>query len=175
MVQSEVLAYVSVGSNIEPQENILSALDLLMARETVTGTSTFYRTEPLGRPEQEWFANGIWQIWTDTSPRDLKFGVLRHIEERLGRVRTADRYAARTIDLDIALYGDRVITEADLVVPDPDILERPFLAVPLLELGPDTVLPGSEVPLAELPVATATDDMVPLAELTLLLRRRLMV
>ena len=80
----------------------------------------------------------------------MKFGVLRAIERELGRVRTGDAYAARTIDLDILLYDDLVVEEEGLTLPDPDICRRPFLFLPLLDLDEHLRLPGAEKPLREL-------------------------
>ena len=165
-------AFIAVGSNIDPAENIPRAMDHLLRALTVTGVSTFYWTEPLDRPDQGRFANGIIRVETDSTPRELKFDVLRPVEAALGRVRTDDAYAARTIDLDVALFGDQVSHETDLILPDPDILERPFLAAPLLELAPGLTLPGSSAPLAEQPVAVTTDDMERAVELTEQLRGR---
>ncbi len=161
-----IRAYVSVGSNIAPDANVPAALAALMDRAEVTGVSTMYRTAPLNRPEQDPFANGVWRISTDVEPRPLKFEVLRPIEQSLGRVRTDDAYAARTIDLDVLLYGDLVLDEDGLEIPDPDILRRPFLAVPLVELEPELCLPGSGVALALHPVCGQTAGMVPLSDLT---------
>lgn len=145
-------AFVAVGSNIDPRQHIIEALSRLRERARVTATSTFYWTAALDRPEQPRFANGVWQVETDLPARRLKFDVLRIIERQLGRVRTADRYASRTIDLDVVLCGDLVVDEPDLRIPDPDIRTRPFISIPLLELAPDLILPDTGEPLAALPV-----------------------
>ncbi|MFP4057025.1 MAG: 2-amino-4-hydroxy-6-hydroxymethyldihydropteridine diphosphokinase [Candidatus Brocadiia bacterium] len=166
-------AYLAVGSNVEPEANIPRALELLGRRVRLVATSTFYRTAPLERPRQPPFANGAWHIRTELGARELKFRLLRRVEARLGRVRTGDRFAPRPIDLDLALYGEAVIEEPDLRVPDPHIRRRAFLAVPLLELAPDIVLPDTGERLAELPAAASRDDLVPHEELTATLRRRL--
>jgi 2-amino-4-hydroxy-6-hydroxymethyldihydropteridine diphosphokinase len=142
-----------------------------MARERVTATSTFYWTEPLGRPGQPRFLNGAWRVETERSARELKFDVLRPIESALGRERNADKYAPRTIDLDVVLYGDGMIEEPDLTVPDPDIRDRPFLAVPLLELAPELRLPDTGERLAELPVVGWANELLPACELSAKLRR----
>lgn len=168
-----VRVFIAVGSNIDPERSIPAALNRLQEDIEVTAVSTHYRTRPLGRPEQPPFVNGVWQAATALEPRVLKHDVLRPIEASLGRVRTGDRYAARPIDLDIALYGDVVVDEEDLVIPDPDIRQRPFLAVPLLELSPELRMPDTGERLASLPVAQQTDGLDPLAELTQLLRRRI--
>jgi dihydroneopterin aldolase/2-amino-4-hydroxy-6-hydroxymethyldihydropteridine diphosphokinase len=161
-----VEAFIAVGSNIRPEANITAALVLLSDVVHVTGISTMYRTMPLQRPEQSPFINGVWRIATELEPRVLKFETLRGIERQLGRVRTEDAYAPRTMDLDIALYGDCVIEEDDLVVPDPDVVKRPFLAIPIVELAPEIHLPGSERPLAEHPVCRLSEGMTALHELT---------
>lgn len=165
-------AFVAVGSNIDPDDNVVAALDLLIRATNVVGVSTMYRTAPLGGLRQPPFVNGVWQIRTSSGARDLKHGILRDIEASLGRVRTSDAYAARTIDLDIAIYGDLVINEPGLVIPDPDILKRPFVAVPLLELAPDLCLPDSGLRLADQPVCRAS-GLEPLPELTSRLRERI--
>ena len=90
------------------------------------------------------------RVETDLDPRDLKYGVLRRIETRLGRVRTPDRYAPRTLDLDLCLYGGLVIQKEDLTIPDPDLLTRDFLYIPLLDIDPDMVVPGTDLKLKQL-------------------------
>ena len=145
-----VTAYIALGSNIGPEKHIPAALAELAARCRVAAVSRFYRSRPLNRPEQADFINGACRIETGLSPRQLKFGVLRAIERELGSVRTGDAYAARTIDLDILLYGDLVVEEEGLTLPDPDICRRPFLFLPLLDLDEHLRLPGAEKPLREL-------------------------
>jgi len=136
-----VQAFIGVGSNIDPEINIPHALDLLRQSVRITGISTFYRTPALGREDQPPFYNGVVAVDTELPPCELKFAELRRIEERLGRWRGADRYAPRTIDLDLILYDDLVIEDEDLILPDPEIAQRAFLAVPLCELAPALVLP----------------------------------
>ena len=141
------IVLVAFGSNIEPEENIFQALVLLDEQCGVADVSTVYRTRALERPDQGDFLNGACRLSNAPQPRALKFDVLRPIEERLGRVRGPDKFAPRTIDLDIALYGGVVLDEPDIVVPDPDIRTRVFLAVPLSELAPQAVLPDDGVEL----------------------------
>ena len=149
---SSLDVYLSVGSNIDPERNIIEACLRLKVLVSAIETSTFYETDPLERPRQPSFLNGVWRIATDLPPRRLKEEVLRKIERELGRVRSDDKHAPRTIDLDIIIYGDRLIDEPDLKIPDPDIRVRPFIAVPLLELAPDLVLPDTGERLAVQPV-----------------------
>lgn len=161
---SSGVAFVAVGSNLGPEANIPAALSLLKGFALVTRTSTFYRTAPLARPEQPMFYNGVWELRTTQCPRELKFDVLRRIEAELGREREEDRHAARPIDLDLILYADRVIAEPDLRIPDPEICQRPFIAIPLLELAPDLVLPDTRQRLSSLAVVQSAAGLEALGE-----------
>jgi 2-amino-4-hydroxy-6-hydroxymethyldihydropteridine diphosphokinase len=161
-----VRSFIAVGSNISPAYHIQKALELLIDRVRVVGVSTFYRTRAIDRPDQPDYLNGVFEIKTALRPEALKRDILAPIEKALDRVRTADRYAARTIDLDIALYGDETIDAPDLTIPDPDIRTRPFLAKALLELAPDLILPDTSEPLAEIVDKLGTRDLIPDEEAT---------
>ena len=158
-------AYIAVGSNIEPERNIAAALALLRGYVQVTGISTFYRTAAIDRPEQPDFVNGVFAVRTAVGPRALKYDILRGIERQLGRVRTADQFADRPIDLDVVLYGRDILDDPDLYLPDPDIA-RPFVGLAILELVPDMVLPGSRHSLATLFSAQDREMLRPMAEFT---------
>ena len=145
---------------------------VLARRCRVVAISTFYRTEAIP-PTQPPFIDGVVALETDLSPRELKLGVLREIEERLGRVRTSDRNAPRPIDCDLLLLGDRVVREPDLVLPSPDVLERSFVAQALLELDRSLTLPGSRTTLADAATRMPRRPMQALPELTSALRREL--
>lgn len=151
MVDTPVLfsgtCHIAVGSNIMPEENIPRALDLLHRQLTIVAVSTFYHTPAINRPEQDDYLNGAITVRYTGSLRDLKYAVLRRVEAAAGRKRQADPWAARTIDFDIALCEDIVLNESGLVIPDPDIRGRPFLAAAILELEPELVMPDSRMPL----------------------------
>jgi 2-amino-4-hydroxy-6-hydroxymethyldihydropteridine diphosphokinase len=132
-MRSPSVAFVSVGANIAPQRNIRAALTALKGQTRVVGSSTFYETEPLGRRDQPRYVNGVWRIETDILAPHVKAALLQPIEQSLGRVRTGDKYAPRTIDLDLVLYEDLVIDDEDLTLPHPDIA-RPFVYFPVVEL-----------------------------------------
>ncbi len=127
------LAYVSVGSNIEPERHIEAALELLTTRVQVTAVSMFYRTEPIGRPAQAPYLNGVLEMLSDLPAHEVTPGILNPVETELGRVRSEDRFASRTLDLDLILYDDLKISTSGLRLPHPD-LERPFVLGPVLEL-----------------------------------------
>jgi len=164
-------AFISIGSNIDPEINVRSALLRLRSTARVKAVSTVYRTEPVGPPGQPPFYNCVVEIETDLAPRDLKFRLLRRIESELGRTRAADRFAARTIDLDLLLYDELVMTTEDLTLPDPDILHRPFLAIPLQELVPGLVLPGSGLQISEAVLPQPRKGMIPLENYTERIRK----
>jgi 2-amino-4-hydroxy-6-hydroxymethyldihydropteridine diphosphokinase len=164
-------AYVAVGSNIEPEDNIPRALLMLKTHVTISAISNFYRTSPVGGRKQPDFINGVLRIQTDKSPRQLKFDILRKIEDKIGRIRSEDKFTARTIDLDMILYGMTVLDELGLCLPDPSIRRYPFVAAPLLELSPEMILPDTQTPLANVPVAKLTTGLHLEAEFTDRLRR----
>lgn len=127
------VAFVSVGSNVEPERNIVRALKALRDATRVSSSSTFYRTEPIGCPDQPSFINGVWRIDTTRSPKRIREELLAPVEQRLGRVRTADKFAPRTIDLDLILYNDLALEDGVLCLPHPDLV-RSFVCVPIREL-----------------------------------------
>jgi 2-amino-4-hydroxy-6-hydroxymethyldihydropteridine diphosphokinase len=161
MDNNEVGAFIGVGSNIESELNITDALARLSKYVDITGISSFYKTAPLLRENQDDYLNGVWQINTSMPPRELKFGVLRTIEKELHRNRESDKYAPRTIDLDLLLYGYMVIQEDDITIPDPDICKRSFIAFPLSELNPHLVMPDTKKPIIDILNALSKDNMIP--------------
>lgn len=163
-------AFISVGSNINPAENVRKAIYLLGLQARVVGVSTVYRTEPAGRPEQPLYYNCVVEIETEAPPAKLKHQILRRIEEDLGRKRSEDKYAHRTIDLDLIVYDDLALETDDLTLPDPQILHRPFLAIPLCELAPELPLPGLNRRIEEVAAALPRGSMKPLESYTKLLR-----
>jgi dihydroneopterin aldolase/2-amino-4-hydroxy-6-hydroxymethyldihydropteridine diphosphokinase len=166
-------AFIGVGSNIAPEESIREALRRLAQSVRLVSISTFYKEPAIGRPEDPDFYNGVVAIDTDLPPAKLKWAVLRPIEAALGRSRSTDKYAPRTIDLDLLLYGNSVISSDELTLPDPDILTRAFIAVPLYEIAPTLVLPGSGVPIREIAERFATERMQPMHEYSSTLSRAL--
>jgi len=163
-------AFVGVGSNIEPAENVRAALRLLAKDTRVVAVSTVYETEPEERPEQPRYFNCVVEIETEAPPRELK-RTLRAIEERLGRVRSDDRYAPRAVDLDLLVYDDVAGQAEGTTLPNPDIVSRPYLAVALAELAPDLTLPGTDVTAAEMAKSLSRRGMRALGEYSAALKR----
>lgn len=131
-------AFIALGSNIEPTSHLPRAVELLGARLELCAVSRVYETEPVGADGVPAFLNAAVLAQTHLSPRALKYEVLRRVEARLGRVRSADRNAPRTLDLDLVLYSELILDDPrhHLHLPDPEILTRAHLALPLADLAP---------------------------------------
>jgi 2-amino-4-hydroxy-6-hydroxymethyldihydropteridine diphosphokinase len=138
-----VRAYIGLGSNLGDREATLRrAVELLAGEEgiDVVAVSTLRETEPVGFADQPRFLNGAVIVETDLEPRDLLERLLA-IERALGRERTGQRFGPRTVDLDLLLYGSRVVDEPGLTVPHPRLAERRFALEPLHELASELALP----------------------------------
>jgi 2-amino-4-hydroxy-6-hydroxymethyldihydropteridine diphosphokinase len=134
--------FIGLGSNLGERESMirLALEDLSRVPQTrLLRASSLYDTEPVGEVDQPNFLNAVAQLETGLSARQLLWN-LHLIEKRLGRVRT-QRWGPRTIDLDLLLYGGEVIEEPDLRVPHPELAQRSFVLVPLVELDPLLVHP----------------------------------
>lgn len=153
---------VSLGSNIDPHRNLPAAVDLLAEQVRVVAASRIYASEAKGAPGAPPFLNAAVEILTTLPPRELKFGVLREIEAALGRVRTEDPNAPRTIDLDLALFGDLVVEEDEtgLVVPEPEIRSTAHVALPLADIAPQRRHPVTGETLQDLAAAFASDSSI---------------
>jgi len=137
------LILVAVGSNIDRELNLPLAFARLRRRPGIRliAVSPNYESAAVGAlTPQPAYYNAAVLIETDFAPADLKAALL-DIEQSLGRVRTADKFAPRPIDLDIALYGSAIFDLGGRHIPDPDIARYPHLAVPLADLAPDWVHP----------------------------------
>jgi 2-amino-4-hydroxy-6-hydroxymethyldihydropteridine diphosphokinase len=138
-----VRAYIGLGSNLGDREATLRrAVELLAGEEgiDVVAVSTLRETEPVGFADQPRFLNGAATVETELEPRDLLERLLA-VERALGRERTGQRFGPRTVDLDLLLYGSRVVDEPSLTVPHPRLAERRFALEPLHELAPELALP----------------------------------
>ena len=133
---------VLLGSNVAKERNLPAAVRLLAAGATVAAVSPVYETAPVGMDQAPHFFNAAVLLLTTQTAVELKDGLLSDIERALGRERTADRNAPRTIDLDIALYDDVVLDyiPADgrpRHVPEPDLVRFPHSLQPVADLLPD--------------------------------------
>lgn len=143
-VTHQVIAYVGVGSNLQnPQQQVkdaLSELDQISDTRCIQ-SSSLYRSHPMGSANQPDYINAVAALETTLSPKAL-LQHLQGIEARHGRIRGAERWGPRSLDLDILLYNQYSTYEADLVIPHPGMHERPFVLYPLYEIAPDIQIPG---------------------------------
>lgn len=151
-------AYLSLGSNIEPVKNLRAALELLVAKTRLIAVSSVWETAPVGLTKQPNFLNAAVVVETPLTAAQLKQDVLAAIEQQLGRVRQADKNAPRPIDLDIVLFNREIFQLGRRHIPDPEIIERPFIAIPLAEIAPDYVHPELGRTLAEIAQSFELDN-----------------
>ncbi|ESS72632.1 2-amino-4-hydroxy-6-hydroxymethyldihydropteridine pyrophosphokinase FolK [Methyloglobulus morosus KoM1] len=140
----QTVAYIGMGSNLEsPVAQIKSARLAISALTHVKelAFSSLYVSSPMGPQEQPDYINAVMAVATCLSPLDL-LHALQAIELEHGRVRGVQRWGARTLDLDLLLYGDRQIDTEELVVPHKGIAERAFVLYPLSECAPELNIPG---------------------------------
>jgi 2-amino-4-hydroxy-6-hydroxymethyldihydropteridine diphosphokinase len=144
-------AYLALGSNIRPVENLREAVRLLTKYGTIRRVSRVWESPPADGSGQPHYLNAAVLFDTPLSARALRLDAIASIEESLGRVRVPhDKNAPRTIDIDIALFNRDVLTIDHRRVPDPEIACRRFLTQPLAELDPDYVHPELGITLAEI-------------------------
>ncbi|MBN1612309.1 MAG: 2-amino-4-hydroxy-6-hydroxymethyldihydropteridine diphosphokinase [Polyangiaceae bacterium] len=167
-------AFIAVGSNIDQEINIERALERLNELVPVRAISDFYSTRALSGGDQADFLNGMVEVETDLPALALKESVLRSIEDELGRRRSEDKNADRTIDLDLVLYGDVMSETPPLVLPDPELGRRAFLAVPLMQLAPTLELPGGRGFTTDLAMSLDRSGMLPKLEYSHRLRTRIL-
>jgi 2-amino-4-hydroxy-6-hydroxymethyldihydropteridine diphosphokinase len=143
-----VTAYLSLGSNLGNREdNLDMALKLLSQRMRLGKVSSIYDTEPIGNTAQPRFLNLACEVFTHLSPEGL-LALAKGIEGKMGRRGKSGQ--PRTIDIDILLYGDKVIETPDLTIPHPAMAERSFVLVPLAEIAPDLLHPVARKKIKEM-------------------------
>jgi 2-amino-4-hydroxy-6-hydroxymethyldihydropteridine diphosphokinase len=124
-------AYLALGSNLgERVQHLQRAVDSLAVAQhvTVVAVSSIYETDPVGGPEQGRFLNAVVALDTTLTPREL-----------LVLAQRIERWGPRTLDVDVLLVGDTVVSEPDLEVPHPRMWERGFVLAPLHDVAPDLV------------------------------------
>lgn len=135
-------AFIGLGSNLgEPLQQLVQAVDALktLPQSRLLAVSPWYGSHAIGPGPQPDYVNGAALLDTELACSEL-LAVLQAIENRQGRERQ-ERWGARTLDLDILLYGQQTFTRPELTVPHPRLCERAFVLLPLHDLAPDLVLP----------------------------------
>lgn len=134
-----VIVYLGLGSNEAPEDNLALAARELRRRFKLREFSSVYRSKSLGFDGADFF-NAVACIETDKMPLEL-CNELEEIHDLAKRERESDRFSSRTLDIDLLLYGQQVITEAPVRVPRSDVLEYSFVLRPLAEVAPELVHP----------------------------------
>jgi len=149
------LAYIAIGSNLaSPLEQVNAAVQALreIPQSKIVAVSSFYRTPPLGPQDQPDYLNAAVVLETALDAETLLDNTQR-IELQQGRVRKAERWGPRTLDLDIMLFGHETISTERLTVPHYDMKNRGFMLWPLFEVAPDLIFPDG------IPLRTILDNL----------------
>lgn len=139
------VAYIGLGSNQGDSRALLQSALTSLNQHTaiqVTDISSFYQSKPVGLVGQPDYINAVACLSTSLNAQEL-LAVLLETERLHGRVRDPNlRWGPRTLDLDLLLFGDAVIQEANLIVPHPELAKRAFVVYPLFEIAPNLILPN---------------------------------
>ena len=144
------LAYLSIGSNICPQDNLPRAVNMLENYGSIIISSSVWETIALGDMEQPNYLNASVILETRLTAKDLYDDGIKYIENILGRKKSNNPFASRTIDIDIMLFNDEIITLGHRRIPDKEILERAFVALCLAEISPNYIHPDTNQTLEQI-------------------------
>jgi 2-amino-4-hydroxy-6-hydroxymethyldihydropteridine diphosphokinase len=140
--------FVAAGSNVEPERHLAKAAAALAKAFPDIEFSPWYRNQAVGF-EGDDFINFVIGFSTDLPLPEVR-ETLREVEALCGREPGAPKWAPRSMDLDLLLYGDLVYDEPGLHLPRPDLLKRPFMLGPLADLVPDLRHPTANATIGEL-------------------------
>jgi 2-amino-4-hydroxy-6-hydroxymethyldihydropteridine diphosphokinase len=140
--------YIAAGSNVEPERHLAQAAAALERAFGPVTFSPWYRNGAVGF-EGDDFINWVAGFASAAAVREV-VATLHAIESECGRPRDAPKWAPRTIDLDMLLYGDLVCDEPGLHLPRPDLLRRPYMLGPLADIAPQLIHPTARVSIGQL-------------------------
>jgi 2-amino-4-hydroxy-6-hydroxymethyldihydropteridine diphosphokinase len=154
--------YVGVGSNLGDRQAHLAAAEAALRQVqgvTFLRRSRLYDTRAVG-PEQPRFLNGVWELACALPPRRL-LSVLQAVEQKLGRT-AKGLQRPRTVDLDVLLWGERILVEPDFQIPHAEMHRRRFVLEPLAELSPEARHPVLGLTIQQLLEQLPSADVLPL-------------
>ncbi|MCM8814707.1 MAG: 2-amino-4-hydroxy-6-hydroxymethyldihydropteridine diphosphokinase [Candidatus Omnitrophica bacterium] len=141
---------ISFGSNLgNRRKNIIEAIERIKEKVEVQKVSKIYKSKPMEGVQGAWFLNGVLSGKTSLAP-DALLKFLKSIEIALGRPANHKKNTARTIDLDILFYGNRIIRKKNLVVPHPRLIVRDFVLKGMMQINPDFIHPEKKVSVKQL-------------------------
>jgi 2-amino-4-hydroxy-6-hydroxymethyldihydropteridine diphosphokinase len=147
VLMNRQIAYIGLGSNLQQPlmqvQRALQALQTLPESELVQH-SHLYRSAPLSGNDQPDYINAVAMLRTGLTPLAL-LETLQAIEQQQGRIRTAERWASRSLDLDMLLYADYCSDDLHLTLPHPELYNRAFVLYPLYDCSPDLILPNGQM------------------------------
>ena len=159
MTECAIALGSNLGNSLDTLESSLRVLNQTPGIKLKT-TSSWYQTKPVGTTQpQPDYLNGCAVLEAEQTPEEL-LTILQATELQFGRVRT-ERWGARTLDLDLLLYGDLVLDIPNLTIPHPRMTERAFVLVPLAEIAPAWIEPVSGIAIAQLAKAVDSPDIKP--------------
>lgn len=154
-------AFIAIGSNMgNPRAQVLQAFADLgsMPLSTLVVCSSLYWSAPVGNEDQPYFINAVAEIETRCNPYAL-LSAMHHIEAIHGRTRSV-KNGPRTLDLDLLLYDELVLSDPEIILPHPQMHQRAFVLLPLIEISPNCQIPGHD--LARRCLANCNDQKVDL-------------
>ena len=160
-----ISAFVALGANLgDPRAQIERAVAALsqLPNSRLIACSPLYGSIPMGPSDQPDYVNGVAWLETDLTAHEL-LDQTQRIELEHGRVRKAERWGPRTLDLDLLLFGNQQVADSRLTVPHYGMKERAFVLVPLFDLAPDLQLPCGSW-LRDLVASCDRSGLMPLAE-----------
>jgi len=139
-----------IGSNLDEKSNIIKkAISLIKKRYEINKISSEYISEPWGFKSKNNFINVAITLLCKDSANELLEFILK-IERDLGRTRNSSKnYSDRIIDIDIMLYGNKLIETNNLIIPHTKLLERRFCLLPMVEISPNTIIPNTALTLSQ--------------------------
>ena len=144
--------FLGIGSNMDnPSKKCLELISLLKRQADITlkESSSFYRTEPVGYKEQDWFINLVVRVSSELRPKEL-LTKCKEMEKNLGRKKSSILWGPRAMDIDILFYDRLVIATEELTIPHPGLHLRKFVLLPLNEINKDFIHPVLNKSVSEL-------------------------